>query len=125
MNRCAFLVTFSSPSTMSQTGGIQKTFESTRGLTPPPRLVSHTNRLRCRAALAFIASFMAVTCLFAEERSATKPALQVITDKSERPIAFEAIGLSASDLEKIAAGEDSAEAFGRVLSVSVADDSAA
>jgi hypothetical protein len=118
------LVTFSSPATMSQIGGIQETFESTRGLTPPARLVSHTKRLRCRAALAFIASFIAVTCLFAEERSATKPALQVIKNYTERPIAFEATGLSPSDLEKIAAREDSTEAFGRVLSVSVADDSA-
>ena len=84
------------------------------------------NRVRsCRATLVAIASFIALTSMFADEPSTGKLALRVITDKADCPLAFEATGLSASDLEKMAAREDSAEAFGRVLSVWVVDESAA
>jgi hypothetical protein len=74
--------------------------------------------------IAFV-GFIAAAGLFADEPAPEKPAIRVVTDKTDRPIAFEATGLTADDLEKLAARKDSADAFARVLSVSVVDDGGA
>jgi hypothetical protein len=86
---------------------------------------SMKNWLKCCLRIWILCAGLVTIGLFAAEPAAERPVLKIVTDKAERPIAFEATGLSASDLEIIAAREDSAEAFGRVLSVSVVDENAA
>ncbi|MGE5194646.1 MAG: hypothetical protein ACM3U2_19310 [Deltaproteobacteria bacterium] len=79
---------------------------------------------RLRGYVVLAGLFVAVAGLLAAEPPPTKPAIRVITDKAHRPIAFEATGLAADDLAKLAAREDSGDAFAGVLSVSVVDDAA-
>jgi hypothetical protein len=84
------------------------------------------NSLKCLPRMWILwVGLVAAASLLAADPAPEKPALRVITDKSDRPVAFEATGLVARELEKLAAREDSAEVFGRVLSVSVVDVSAA
>lgn len=70
--------------------------------------------------LLALGSLFAVTFAFAAEQPAAKPAIRVITDKANLPIAFEATGLAASDLARLADREDRDEALAKVLSVFVA-----
>ena len=71
-----------------------------------------------------LAWLLSIAGLFAADPAAGKPALRVVTDKADRPIAIEATGLTADELAKLAAREDSADALARVLSVSVVDETA-
>src|SRR5579872_5729254 len=74
----------------------------------------------CRfVALAFPFVYGGAFALAAEPAPA-KPAIRVITDKADLPIAFEATGLVAADLAKLADREDRDEALAKVLSVFVA-----
>lgn len=69
-----------------------------------------------------LAGLLATTSSFAAEPAASKPAIRVITDKANLPIAFEATGLAAADLAKLADREDRDEALAKILSVFVAGD---
>jgi hypothetical protein len=74
---------------------------------------------RRTSVCSWIAGFVLATGLCAAEPTVDKPALRVIHDKAGRPVAVEATGLSASEIEDIATRNDASEAFAKILSVSV------
>jgi hypothetical protein len=67
------------------------------------------------------AGLVAAASLLAADPAPEKPALQIVADKADRPIAFEATGLPNDKLAKLAAGDDASDAFARLLSVSVVE----
>src|SRR5258708_472644 len=71
--------------------------------------------------LAFAGLSTAVSLLSAGPAS-SQPTVRVISDKAGRPVAFEATGLVAAELTKLAAREDAHEVFAKVLSVYVVGD---
>jgi hypothetical protein len=82
----------------------------------------HLWQLIClRDAILF--SLVATARLLAAEPAVDEPAIRVITDDAKRPVAFEAVGLPAAELTKLAGRADADEAFGPVFSLHVVNDS--
>src|SRR4051794_21963995 len=72
-----------------------------------------------------IAALLGLLCAAAPLRSAPPadgPSIRVLNDKSERPIAFEAVGLSAEQLARLAKLDDSHERFSQVFAIHVIND---
>ncbi len=72
---------------------------------------------------AALLSLVAAARLVAAEPAAGEPAIRVITDDAKRPVAFEAVGLPAAEMAKLAERADADEALGRVFSLRVVNDS--
>jgi hypothetical protein len=72
---------------------------------------------------AVVLSLVAAVRLVAAEPAAGEPAIRVIADDAGRPVAFEAVGLPAAELAKLAGRTDADEALARVLSLHVVNDS--
>src|SRR5258708_2818394 len=73
--------------------------------------------------LAAVLSMLAVGGqLPAAEPVADEPSIRVVTDNANRPVAFEAVGLPAAELAKLAARADADDAFNQLFSVHVAND---
>src|SRR5262245_52888041 len=66
----------------------------------------------------------AVSSRAAVGQAADAPTIRIVTDEnSARPTAFEAVGLPADQLQRIARGKDGGAAFARFFTVCVFDDS--
>jgi hypothetical protein len=80
------------------------------------------NSLKCSPRIWIVGlGLVAAASLLAADPAPEKPALRVITDKADRPIAFEATGLAADKLAKLAASDDATDAFAQLLSILVVD----
>jgi hypothetical protein len=77
---------------------------------------------RCSSAWFRIVGLVLAMGLCGAEPAAGKPAIRVINDKAGKPMAFEATGLNESEIAKIANRDDAREAFAKVFSVSVVND---
>lgn len=68
---------------------------------------------------------LAVAVLVAAEPKTSGPVLRVVRDKTDRPIAVEAVGLPTLELAKLSQRDDANEHFARLLAVFVVHDRAA
>src|SRR5579863_2265829 len=85
--------------------------------------MNHRNTNPRRNMLALTA-LLGLFCAAASLRSAPPaegPSIHVLNDKSDRPFAFEAIGLAAEQIAALARPDDSHERFSQILAVYVVD----
>src|SRR5579872_973842 len=76
---------------------------------------------RIITATTFLLGISISALSLAAEPPADQPAIRVLSDKSNRPYAFEAVGLSAEQLAMWAKSDDSHERFSRTFSVYVVE----
>src|SRR5229473_2866612 len=72
---------------------------------------------------AALLGLVAAARLVAAEPAAGEPAIRVIADNAGRSVAFEAVGLPAAEMAKLAERADAEEALSRVFSLYVVNES--
>jgi hypothetical protein len=85
------------------------------------RISAMNTPLRIAVLIACLLGLPLANVVFAGEAPAKGPAIRTLTDKSDRPYAFEAVGLSPKLLFQSAKLEDAQDRFSQMFSVYVVD----